>query len=189
MTFLTRPLVLFAALLLGFLIISPASTSSAAPVGGGSSGLSLSEQRLLGSENPVAVILDASSGEVLSVDPIDTANLVTPMATSTPCVANRPCWNSYIGGSGIRFSGAVTNGSWSNRCSFSSGNRNAKVQANGEPGEREEVVVGVAEHLLDLRELLAEHHRNNLELLIHVLGIGAERRPCGSRPSAPCRRR
>jgi hypothetical protein len=41
-----------------------------------------------------------------------------------------------------------------------------------EPGEREQVVVGVAEHRLDLGELFAEHRGDDLELLMDVLGVG-----------------
>ena len=41
-----------------------------------------------------------------------------------------------------------------------------------EPGEGEQVVVGLAEHLLDLGQLLAEHRGDDLELLGDVLGVG-----------------
>lgn len=41
-----------------------------------------------------------------------------------------------------------------------------------EPGEGEQVGVGVAEHLLDLGQLLAQHRGDDLELLGDVLGIG-----------------
>lgn len=40
-----------------------------------------------------------------------------------------------------------------------------------EAGEGEQVVVGLTGHLLDLRQLPAQHHRDLLELLVHVLGV------------------
>jgi hypothetical protein len=41
-----------------------------------------------------------------------------------------------------------------------------------EGGEGEQVVLGFAEHGLDLGQLLAQHRGDDLELLVHVLGVG-----------------
>jgi hypothetical protein len=44
--------------------------------------------------------------------------------------------------------------------------------ATGEGGEGQQVLGGVAEHRLDLRELAAEHAGDDVELGVHVLGVG-----------------
>ena len=58
----------------------------------------------------------------------------------------------------------------------------------GKPGERGDVVRGVAEHRLDLGQLPAEHRGDDVELLADVARRRAGRRWCGSprRPSRRC---
>jgi hypothetical protein len=43
---------------------------------------------------------------------------------------------------------------------------------DGEVGEGQQVVLGVAQHGFHLRELAAEHAGDHVELGVHVLGVG-----------------
>jgi hypothetical protein len=69
--------------------------------------------------------------------------------------------------------------------------------ADGEGGEGQQIVLGVAQHRLHLRELAAEHAGDDVELGVHVFGVGlgedgADRggdhlgAPFGTRASTKC---